>query len=188
MVVAGAVFGYYLWDLRYREKRSDKPKLIAWIVSAVILASIVYGFFLIGLPSSQRARRFDEQRVNNLTTLQSEIINYWQQKDELPQSIDALRSQITGFVPPVDPETAQPYEYTVVGALSFNLCATFKTSTTYQSGGMMRSMPVPAVPPGGYYPYQQNWNHGIGRVCFERTIDPELYKRTNNGEPIPLKY
>jgi hypothetical protein len=20
------------------------------------------------------------------------------------------------------------------------------------------------------------WSHGIGRVCFERTIDPELYR------------
>lgn len=182
--VAAAVFGYYLWDLRHREKRSSKPKLLALIVSAVILASIIYGFFLIGLPSSQRARRFDEQRANNLSVIQSEIINYWQQKGELPQSLNVLRSQITGFVPPTDPETAQQYEYMTIGQSSFKLCAVFKTSSN-ESGPMpMRVMP--AVPENWAYP-QQNWSHGTGRVCFDRTIDPEIYKRINI-EPVPLKY
>src|SRR3989344_742136 len=129
LVVAGAVFGYYLWDLKKRTKPSNRPKLFAWIVSAVVLASIIYGFFLIGTPATQRARRFDEQRVNNLSVLQSELINYWQQKDELPQSLDVLRSQISGFMPPVDPETGQPYEYMVTDLLSFKLCAEFKTSS-----------------------------------------------------------
>ena len=188
LAAAGVVFTYYLWDLRHREKQSSKPKLIAWIVSAVILASIIYGFFLIGLPSSQRARRFDEQRVNNLSIIQSEIINYWQLKNKLPQTLNDLRSQITGFVPPTDPETGQSHEYAVTGALSFNLCATFKTSIDVSAGGIggtMRSMPAVPVVPGGYFPYQQNWNHGVGRTCFDRTIDPQLYKRTNNGEPVP---
>ena len=183
LVVAGAVFGYYLWDLRHREQISSKPKLFAWITAAVIIASIIYGFFLIGLPSSQRARRFDEQRVNSLSLLQNEIIAYWQKKEELPISLNDLRSQISGFIPPTDPETFQSYEYQVTGSLSFNLCAVFKTSSSYSGGGMTRMMPV-----AQYYPYQQNWDHGIGRVCFERTIDPQIYKINNNGDPIPLKY
>ncbi|MEK7151722.1 MAG: DUF5671 domain-containing protein [Patescibacteria group bacterium] len=182
LVVAAAVFGYYLWDLRHREKVSSKPKLFAWITSGVIIASIIYGFFLIGLPSSQRARRFDEQRVNSLSLLQNEIIAYWQQKEKLPTSLNDLRSQISGFIPPTDPETLQPYEYQVTGALSFNLCAVFKTYSSYSGGGMTRMMPVT------YYSYQQNWEHGSGRVCFERTIDPQMYKINNISDPVPLKY
>ncbi|MBI2063940.1 MAG: hypothetical protein HYT65_03040 [Candidatus Yanofskybacteria bacterium] len=183
LIIAGAVFGYYLWDLKKRAKQSNKPKLFAWIASAVVLASIIYGFLLIGTPATQRARRFDEQRVNNLSVLQSEVINYWQQKGELPKSLDVLKNQISGFIPPVDPETGQPYEYLATDPLSFKLCAEFKTSSI-ATDNMMRSVPMPV---GAYYPYQQNWNHGMGRVCFERTIDPQLYKRSD-GIPVPLKY
>lgn len=191
LAVAGVVFSYYLWDLRAREKHSSRPKIVAWIVSAVILASIVYGFFLIGLPSSQRARRFDEQRVSNLSVLQSEIINYWQQKNKLPERLDDLKSQISGFVPPNDPKTSMPYEYIIRGSLTFSLCATFDTSNRYPDAGvelmkpeMTRSMPIY----DGYYPYQQNWSHDKGYACFERTIDPQLYKQNNGGTPVPLKY
>lgn len=186
LAVATAVFGYYLWDLRHREKHSNKPKLVAWIVSAVIIASIIYGFFLIGLPSSQRARRFDEQRINDLSVLQSEVVSYWQQNGKLPESLNDLRNQISGFMPPADPENAMPYEYAVGGPLQFELCAEFTMPSVYPYSNMKRSTAVPIMP-GGYYPYQQNWNHDAGHMCFERTIDPQLYKRTNNNEP-PLKY
>ena len=187
LVVAAAVLGYYLLDLRRSVSRSRTPRLIAWITAGVVLASIIYGFFLVGLPSTQRARGFDERRVSDLSVIQSEIISYWQQKGSLPPSLDSLRSSINGFVPPVDPETAQPYDYVTGGPLSFKLCAVFKTSNagSPNSEGMMRSMPVV---PGSYYPYQQNWSHGAGLTCFDRMIDPQLYKRTNNGEPVPLKY
>ena len=143
-----------------------------------------------GLPSSQRARRFDEQRVANLQQIQSEIISYWQQKGSLPQTLDSLRSSITGFVPPIDPETAQPYDYVIGGPLSFKLCAVFKTSSTYPDvgveSGMKPGMPRTMTVYDGYYPYQQNWSHEKGYACFERTIDPQLYKQNNGGIPVPL--
>lgn len=175
LAAAAAVFGYYLWDLKRRTKPSNKPKLFACIASVIILASIIYGFFLIGMPSTQRTRRFDEQRVNDLTTIQNEIINYWQQKTALPASLDNLKNQISGFAPPTDPETKQPYEYEATARLSFKLCATFKTSVTND-----RAIQI--------YPYPQNWNHTVGRVCFDRTIDPQIYKPNTGGTPAPLKY
>lgn len=187
LAVAGAVFGYYLWDLRKRDKKSDKPKIMTWIVSAAILASIIYGFFLIGSPSTQRARRFDEQRVNDLSVIQGETINYWQQRSALPASLDNLKNDISGFVAPVDPETRQPYEYATTGQLSFKLCAMFKTSMMNGVSGRTTPMSAP-MPMGGYYPYQQNWDHGMGRMCFERTIDPKIYRPIDKAVPVPLKY
>lgn len=178
LLTASAVFGFYLWDLRQRDSSSNKPKLVAWVASVVILASIIYGFFLIGLPSSQRARRFDERRVNDLSIIQNEIINYWQNKDVLPASLDNLKNSISSFVPPTDPETEQSYGYKVKDPLSFGICAEFKTSA--MSGNSKMPMLKSA--------HQQNWNHDKGHVCFERTIDPKLYKRINNTEPVPLKY
>lgn len=188
LAVAGAVFGYYLWDLKHREKHSGKPKLIAWIVSAAILASIVYGFFLIGTPSTQRARRFDEQRVNNLSVLQSEVISYWQQKGKLPDQLSDLTNQISGFIAPIDPETSVMYEYVVGGPLMFKLCANFKTTNTYNSDNSSVGKSA-ALTPARYYPsYQQNWSHDKGHTCFERTIDPQIYKLNDSGQPAPLKF
>ncbi len=192
LIVASAVFGYYLWDLREKGNASNKPRLMAWVVSIILLASIIYGFFLIGTPATQRQRRFDEQRVNDLTQIQSEIINYWQQKSVLPVTLNDLKNSISGFTPPLDPETNQPYEYITsginwpVGQLLFELCSTFKTSTM-NGGGTVPSSRLKS-PIGAYYPYQQNWNHGVGRACFDRTIDPQIYKSYPSGAPIPLKY
>ncbi|MBI4160631.1 MAG: hypothetical protein HY506_01875 [Candidatus Yanofskybacteria bacterium] len=179
LVAAAAVFGYYLWDLRKHEKQSKKPKFVAWITAAVLLASIIYGFFLIGLPSSQRARRFDEQRVNNLSAIQGQITYLWQRTGKLPASLDDLRDGMSGFVPPVDPETNQSYEYVVTGPLKFSLCANFNASSSPKDISNGRK-PI-AVP---MYDYGQIWDHESGRVCFERTIDPLLYPRTTD---LPIK-
>lgn len=184
LAVAAAVFSYYLWDLRGRETKSDKPKLIAWVAATVILASIIYGFFLIGLPSSQRARRFDEQRINDLSAIQSQVISYWQQKGELPDTLSALQSSGPFAPPPADPETSQPYEYEITGPLSFKLCANFNTSS-YPNSNKAKTRIMP-VPPSSGYPYYENWNHDSGRYCFSRTIDPVIYKPLDSAKPVPL--
>ena len=181
LAAAAAVFGYYLWDLKRRAKPSSKPKLFAWITSVIILASIIYGFFLIGMPSTQRARRFDEQRVSHLQQIQSEVINYWIQKNKLPANLDSLKDPISGFVPPKDPETGVQYEYVAESPLAFKLCAVFEMPDTY-SGDDGARLNKAALPAGNYL-YQQNWDHDKGRTCFERVIDPQLYK--NRTVPVP---
>jgi hypothetical protein len=184
LLVAGAVFGYYIWDLRRKEMKSKTPKILAWILSFVVLASIIAGFFIIGMPAEQRQRRFDEQKVTNLQILQDQIINYWVRKEALPQNLSELEDSISGFVVPVDPESDLVYEYIVIDTLSFKLCATFKTSTE-DFGSTSQGSKY-------FYPYdsfQQRWEHEAERTCFTRTVDPELYK--NNGqlkEPIPIRY
>ncbi len=176
-LVAGAVFAYYLWDLRRETKPDSKPsRALAVITAVVVLGSIVSGFFIIGSPASQRLRRFDERRVNDLQVLQNEIINYWGQKDRLPKSLDNLKNDINGFTPPKDPQTSSVYEYKVLGALKFELCATFNVKSSSASEKLTY---------GGPY-YAENWDHEIGRVCFSRTIDPDLYRQTNLRRPVPV--
>ncbi|MFH1451439.1 MAG: hypothetical protein ABIF89_02415, partial [bacterium] len=183
LLVAGAVFGYYIWDLRRKNINSKTPKILAGILSFVVLASTITGFFIIGTPAEQRQRRFDEQRVVNLQMMQDQIINYWVRKGVLPQNISELENSISGFIVPTDPEVNLAYEYIIIDTLSFELCATFKTSTK----------DFDSVPQGLRYSYpydlsQQYWKHEAERTCFTITIDPELYK--DNGqlkEPIPVR-
>lgn len=178
LVVTGAVFGYYLWDLRRNFSSPSKlPRTVAAITSMVLIASIIAGFFIVGSPRQQRLMRFDEMRISHLQTIQSQIVNnYWMQKGRLPEKLDDLKDSISGFPLPLDPETNASYAYAVKGPYSFELCANFATeSIISEKNGMTRPL---------YNPYAygdvtaENWSHGTGRVCYERTIDPELYKPT----------
>jgi hypothetical protein len=181
LLVAVAVFGYYLWDVRRKAGvLTTLPKTLAWVVSVVVFGSIIGGFFLVGSPAHQRDVRLDNQRVNDLQNIQSQVLTYWQQKNTLPTKLSELEDSISGFVPPVDPDGVV-YEYRAEDPLTFELCATFKTASvgTDTAGRYSKPMPV------GFSndPYSQNWNHGAGRTCFSRPIDPELYKI---NKPIPV--
>ncbi|MBU1036855.1 hypothetical protein KKF32_02355 [Patescibacteria group bacterium] len=175
LVVAVVVFWYYIWDLRRKNLKSKIPKILVWIVSVVVLASIIMGFYIIGTPADQRDRRFDDQRVENLQMLQGEIVNFWIQKESLPEKLNQLEDSISGFAVPVDPKSGQPYEYNVTDPLSFELCATFNSSSQDFS-----SLAKGTRPFSPYDSFQQNWEHEAGQTCFTRTIDPELYKDSQN--------
>ncbi len=178
-VIAAAVFIYYLWSIRKSVPASKDPKM-KWFVRVVVVAGaffIVFGFFNAGSPFAERMRRFDQRRVQDLQMIQSEVINYWQAKEILPQTLDQLRDDIRGFIPPRDPETGEPYEYRVVGALQFELCADFKTSNKEnQSPG--RPKVIPLIYPE---PYSESWLHEAEETCWMKTIDPELFPPLNKN-------
>jgi len=179
LLVAAGVFGYYLWDIRRdRSKSSQLPKLAAWISSGVILASIVAGFFIVGSPAKQRQIRFDQQRVEDLQVIQSQVLNFWQQKAALPDQLAELEDDISGWQAPLDPETDEPYEYQALGDLDFKLCAYFSTQSKVQN-----MSPKERFSPRGF---SGNFEHGIGRECFTRTIDPELYSQ-DKLKPLPVR-
>jgi hypothetical protein len=119
--------------------------------------------------------RFDERRTSDLQNLQYQILNYWMQKQVLPQTLILLQDSISGFIVPNDPETNMEYKYQIKSALSFELCADFKTSSS-DSGPVLGRAKVSSLEPYPYDSFKQNWNHEKGEACFTRTIDPELYK------------
>lgn len=176
LIVAVSVFAYYLWELRRDPVKKTHLTRIAAVVSAIVVfAAIVGGFFIIGSPSKQRAIRFDDERVQDLQMIQSSLINYWTQKSKIPAQLSELTDSVSGFRPPLDPSTKQPYEYTRTSDLTFELCATFTYPSETNSREKFESAPMPY---GGSY--MDNWSHGGGRICFERTIDPELYRPIEN--------
>ena len=146
-------------------------KILPITVSVVVVAAVIAGFFIVGSPMTQRARRFDERRVSDLQAIQWEVVNYWQMKAALPDTLDALRNDIRGFVPPTDPETGAAYEYTGYGSegpVSFELCATFAMAGGDSMQGITRPMPEKGIEGG-------SWAHEAGRTCFTRRIDKDLY-------------
>ncbi|KKP91966.1 MAG: hypothetical protein UR94_C0008G0003 [Parcubacteria group bacterium GW2011_GWA2_36_10] len=171
LVVAGLVFSYYLWDLKKEEANKKLNLIFTWVTAILVLASVILGFFIIGTPTKQRAYRFDEQRIQNLQTIQDQVVNYWQQKQVLPTELSALEDSISGFKVPADPDTKAIYEYKIISPLAFDLCANFKTVSNNQNN--LKNGAMYEVPSGDF---QQNWTHQAERTCFSRTIDPQLYQ------------
>ena len=179
LIVAGTVFAYYLYDLkRDVGQKSNKMKLLAWTVSFAILASIVGGFFIMGSPFTLRMKRFDERRANDLQNIQYQIVNFYQKKGVLPNSLDELKDPIAGFNIPLDPDTAVSYGYEKVSDIGFKVCADFSLESDSQidSKYMTRPMPVSSE----IFPVNENWRHNSGRQCFDRKIDKDLYPILKN--------
>lgn len=183
--VAGLVESFYMMELRAKEEISRiTPKVYGGIAIVFMLVLIVISFITMGSPKQQRAWRFDDRRIGDLQSIQWQVINYWQQKNSLPENIGELSNPISSYMIPPDPEIEKgnTYEYIKTGALSFRLCATFSAPIPEglsESGagsgffggkdGTVSSRPYPMDMSN------QSWYHGKGKTCFDRTIDPEIY-------------
>lgn len=172
--VAGSVFSYY-----FSELKDKSQKALTYIVVGAVAIAIVAGFFIAGSPNEERARRFDDQRIQNLGFIQGEVVFYWQSKGSLPENLEVLNDDLRGVFIPLDPETETPYSYRIIDNLSFELCASFNLASDENSA-------VPDVyyddlrKPGQISTSEDAWSHTNGQNCFERTIDPDIYKK-----PLP---
>jgi len=177
LAVAITIFRYSLIDLKRSNFGYDrKMRTSLYVVSAVVLLIIIYGITIIGSPSAQRAKMMDNQRISDLSSIQNQIVySQWENKGTVPESLDALKldSPISGFLVPTDPETKQPYEYTMLSKNSFELCATFKTVNITDTQNSVDVRPISYPYPSGSI--NENWQHKAEKTCFTRTIDEKLY-------------
>lgn len=179
--IAGLIFTYYLIIVRetVEAKRRMIIKVIFWTSTVAIIASIIAGYLSVGSPSHARSQQFDQMRIDNMSMIQSEIINYWTRTRKLPATIEEM-ANINQTSYPTDPESALPYEYIVTGDLTFQLCATFNADKQQIQTGVSKPFPVDV---GGNI-YDQNYT--AGRYCFPYTIHPELYPVTT-PTAVPVK-
>ena len=170
LLIAGAIFYYFLRELH--PARAGKQRFVAWLVMGAVVAALVGGVYT-SAPWLARDRANDRDRVFALQDVQSRIVAYWQNNQKLPDSLTRLQDPV-GVPLPKDPESAAGhagYEYLPTGPLSFSLCAVFTT-------GSLGGSDTGTTRPVAVYGPDENWLHGAGRVCFERSIDPNLYPPT----------
>lgn len=162
LYVAGAGFYYFYRSMKLSPasvewKNHNSLFRIVAIVSVIVVVAI--GAFFIGSPGTERERRLDEVRVNDLRTIQQEIRNIStldssgptpSMKRALPETLGNVVEDAEYSKPnTTDPVTGSTYEYTVTGPSTFELCATFETVRDQK--------------------YDIFWNHSEGRQCY--TID-----------------
>lgn len=149
--MAGGILGHYLSDLS--EKRAQ-PRAVSWMALAVAIvvaaAALGSGFWMIGAPSEQAAKRIDQRRISELTEIARAVDLYYERNVALPESIEALSRALKTPVPLNDPETGAEYSYSTGGGATFELCATFAQGSD--------SVVTDSI-----------WTHGAGRQCFTLT-------------------
>ena len=159
LVIAGLVFGYYLYDIRreiFTETRALKAFRFAFFTLMVL--ALIGGFYVMDSPFESRKIREDSQRIQALNSLRYQISEYSQVNDQLPQSLDVIAEQYTSRLVH-DPITNERFEYRVMSQQDYQLCATFSTSNREDDTSE------------AFYPSFPEWYHDAGQECFTLKVD-----------------
>ena len=126
-------------------------KVDRWIVVGsivVVVAVVIAGLWLSGSPSSTRAERLDERRIDNLMRLARVLDRTWEDDEWLPEQLEELVDGRRLSELPVDPVSGEIYEYRLTGSTAFELCADFAQPTPRDSDA------------------DNFWDHDTGRKCY----------------------
>lgn len=165
LVVSGAIFGYYLTDIRGKLTASSR-KIWRIVSVLIVILSIGWGFYVLGSPNTQRLYKYDDQKVSDLQNINYQIQSYYSQKGSVPESLAEVAGVQYSQIPK-DLQSGKDYEYELIGqsAKAYRLCAEFNFASSPQRG-------VVSVPYGS-----PSWNHPAGHFCFDLSIPLDMYKR-----------
>jgi len=199
VIVMSLVLGSYNYFLSKRTYTENNTiSIVSTIASLVVVFGLIaYSVSVIGSPAQVRKIRFDEKRIENLSNIQSQVLYFWQRTKALPVNISELNSGDVGgsFILPTDPVTKAAYEYKVLEnskTFKFEICATFETERNFDengnnltAGSLYKTDRYYDLANSYYSSYDVSpfWNHGEGKSCFTRTIDPARYT-----DPMYPKY
>lgn len=173
LVIAGAIFTYYISEIRDR-LTSKSRKIWRIVAGVIILASIVWGFTVLGSPRTQRLYKYDEQKVNDLMNISNQIQSFYGLKGILPKTLDEMSPDY--YYPVVDVQNQKSYEYEKTGDTTYNLCAEFNQAS---NDGEKMTAPRLSYPQyGGVI----SWIHPDGYHCFTQSINPNIYSK-----PVPIR-
>jgi hypothetical protein len=121
------------------------------LMLTAVTASVAAGLMVVGSPTTQRQKRLDEKRIEDLAGIRAAVDQYRSAHNELPRVLGELDAGDARWRHH-DPLTLQPYEYRMRGGDGYELCATFQQPSDRQTGG---------------------WQHGTGRQCFVLVARPK---------------
>jgi len=172
LVVALGIFFYYIYDLMGK-LNSTSRKVWSCVALIIILGSTVWGFSVLGSPRTQQLLKYDEQKVNDLQNINSQITSYYSNKGFLPKTLEEMATGNYYVNQIIDSQNQKPYEYVKTADKTYNLCAEFNKASDGNTNGKINT-PI-------RYPYENTpWVHPAGRHCFEQTINPNTYSK-----PVP---
>jgi hypothetical protein len=119
-VVSTLLFGYSYFSLKRNEKDFGNlgkrlPYIATWGSVILVLFSIIYSISIIGSPMEMRKRKFDNLRLQNISEIQNNILNFWQREYKLPENLENIKDDFQyNYLSLKDPKTKVSYVYKVI--------------------------------------------------------------------------
>lgn len=128
--------------------QNSTDKIFALVSLGAVAVAMIAGFWLLGSPGKQRLIALDRERISVLRTLQNDL-RYWDGNGVSETLPEPIANDERYF----DPVSGEPFEYRRVDDDTYELCATFATSS--EDDTTLRRWDT------------QDWAHPKGRHCFE---------------------
>lgn len=151
--------------------RSSRSTAVGVAVALVVGVSVALGLWFAGSPVTERGRRLDQRRLEDLRRIADGLDLYWTRQGRLPPSLDVLAGAGDDLISLEDPATTERYAYRILSTTAFELCARFDTEATPSDR-------------------REFWQHSAGRHCFETDAEsvqrhpPELLVPPAVPEPV----
>jgi hypothetical protein len=174
--ISASIFTFFLYDIKRENVKGNKDNVVkAYFYGSLVfvLAVFIASLFFVESPSATRDRKIDEQIINNFSSLEYAINDYYNQFNKMPVSLMEVKEESKSILRDEDlrdPESKELFEYKVTGETSFELCANFRTSNKDNDNARYRYMP-------------ENNLHDSGYQCLERKIKSDI-----NGPEKGLMY
>lgn len=132
LLISATVFSFYLYDIK-RENVVEKNLImkIFFLASlSVIVIAFVAAWFFIESPAVTRAKRLDQNLINNINTLENAVNSYNEKYKKLPENLEEVKNNRDMYLDAmsfVDRETGAPIDYKKTSDKTFEFCATFRT-------------------------------------------------------------
>ncbi|MFW5888432.1 MAG: DUF5671 domain-containing protein [Patescibacteria group bacterium] len=159
LVIAGTVFGFYLYDIKREAVKGVKDRVIKGFLYGTLFLTIAVfagGLFMVESPWEAKAGRVDGDIVNNFNSIEYRMNDFYTENDRLPDSLRELEEE-NRYVNEdyiTNPRTGKVYEYNVLSESEYELCADFETSNKERDG----HRPVTL---------KKEWSHNAEYTCFE---------------------
>lgn len=139
-------------------------RIFVMIIIASVASAIVTGLILSGSPEKERSRQFDAARVSDLQQITFALDAYFNYQNRLPSTLEELLARRDYPISSIlDPWSRNPYEFTVIDADTYKLCAIFEAQSN--TGIDTNYVPVrPKAYPG--FTAEDFWFHEAGHSCY----------------------
>ena len=171
LAIAGAVFGFYLYDIRREAVENIKDKILKIFfiasLSAVVIV-FVASFFVVESPAIARDRKLDDQVINSFGTIYQCVDQYYREKNNLPADFSAIQGDCSYLAADnlKDAQTGQAFVYSVIGTTTYQICANFRTSNLGKANNPLGAVPVTVG--------ANSSAHDKGHQCLKRQVYPAI--------------
>lgn len=174
MVISGIIFAYYFYDVKRDEIKAKDWVVRTFLIVTLVLTigSLIGSFFFVETPTQARARKHDEQVLNQFSELDSAFNTYFAKYNKLPDTLVSGLTETPYLTADkyVDPISKKAYVYKKTANDAYQLCADFQTDN--------RNVNDQAT-----YIYSDRWPHASGYQCItQKSIN---YDKQNGGT-VPI--